>query len=154
MSETLLTTKGLEKLNGEYARLRAERESIVERLRSALEFGGMSPENGDYLDARHELEMLDRRLILLERRLSDSEVVEPRPDGAVDVGERVTVLDLESGETSDYRVVGVGESDPVRGEVSYESPIGSALLGRSVGDVVEAPAPRGRRRLEIVELDG
>jgi transcription elongation factor GreA len=64
------------------------------------------------------------------------------------------VLDLESGETSDYRVVGTGESDPTAGEISHESPIGAALLGRRVGDVVEADAPGGRRRLEVVELDG
>jgi transcription elongation factor GreA len=64
------------------------------------------------------------------------------------------VLDLDSGEAADYRVVGAGESDPAAGEISYESPIGAALLGRRVGDVVEAPAPGGSRRLEIVELDG
>jgi transcription elongation factor GreA len=70
------------------------------------------------------------------------------------VGERVTVLDLETGETSDYRIVGTGESDPSAAEVSHESPIGAALLGRRVGDVVEAATPAGLRRFEIVELDG
>ena len=150
----VLTAKGFEKLSAEHVRLRGERETVVERLRSALEFGGAFPENGDYLDARHELELLDRRLALLDERLVGAEIVDARPDGEVELGERVTVLDLESGETTDYRVVGTGESDPMAGEVSRESPIGSALLGRRVGDVVEADAPRGRRRLEIVELDG
>ena len=152
--DILLTAKGFEKLNAEHIRLRAERESFVKRLRSALESGGAFPENGEYLDARHELELLDRRLAPLEERLLGAEVVDPLPDGEVDVGERVTVLDLESGETRDYRVVGTGESDPTAGEVSRESPVGSVLLGRRVGDVVEADAPGGLRRLEIVELDG
>jgi transcription elongation factor GreA len=151
---TTLTAKGLEKLNAEHVRLRAERETVVARLRSALEFGGAFPENGEYLDARHELELLDRRLALLEQRLFGAEVADPRRDGEVEIGERVTVLDLESGETSDYRVVGAGESDPAAGEISRESPIGAALLGRRVGDVVAADAPGGRRRLEVVELDG
>lgn len=154
MTETLVTARGFERLNGEHARLQIERERIVERLRSALEFGGAFPENGDYLDARHELDLLDRRVAVLEGRLVAAEIVEARPDGEVDLGERVTVLDLESGETGDYRVVGSGESDPESGEISYESPIGAALLGRRVGDIVVVDAPGGRKRLEIVELDG
>ena len=109
--DTVLTASGFEKLSAEHARLRAERETIVERLRSALEFGGAFPENGDYLDARHELELLDRRIVLLEERLFGAEIADPPRDGEVDLGERVTVLDLESGATGDYRVVGTGESD-------------------------------------------
>ena len=126
----------------------------MERLRTALEFGGAFPENGEYLDARHELELLDRRLVLLEQRLLGAEIIDPSRDGEVDLGERVTVLDLETGETSDYRVVGAGECDPADGQISRESPVGALLLGRRVGDVVEAEAPGGRRRLEVVELDG
>jgi len=145
VSGVMLTAKGLEKLNGDVARLRAEREGLVVRVRT---------EEPDSFDARHELELLDRRLTLLEERLHRSEVVESRLDGEADVGERVTVLDLESGSTTDYRIVGSGESDPSALEVSYHSPIGSALLGRRVGDVVEVEAPRGLRRLEIVEIDG
>jgi transcription elongation factor GreA len=141
----LLTAKGFERLTEELGRLRTEREALVERVRT---------EEPDSFDARHELDLLDRRLVVLEKRLLDSQVVESRRDGEVDVGERVTVLDLESGRTADYRIVGSGESDPAALEVSYLSPIGSALLGRRVGDVVEVDAPRGRRRLEIVEVDG
>ena len=154
MLDAVLTREGFERLNAEHVRLRAERDAIVARLSTALQSGGAFVENGEYLDARHELHLLDRRLSRLEERLFAAEVVDPRPDGEVDVGERVTVLDLESGETADYRIVGTGESDPVAGDVSHESPVGSALLGKRVGDVVEADAPRGRRRLEIVELDG
>jgi transcription elongation factor GreA len=154
LMNALLTATGFEKLNAEQVRLRAERETIVERLQAALEFGGAFPENGEYLDARHELELLDRRLAVLERRLFRAAIIDPCRDGEVDLGERVMVLDLESGATNTYRVVGSGESDPTIGNVSFESPIGAALLGGRVGDVVEAEAPGGRRRLEIVDLDG
>lgn len=154
MIDTLVTVKGLERLNAESARLRAERESLVERMWLALELGRALPESGEFLDARHELELLDRRLALVDERLHGAEIVDPRPDGEVEVGERVTVLDLETGATSDYVIVGSGEGDPASGHVSYESPIGSALLGRRVGSIVETDAPAGRRRLEIVELDG
>ncbi len=152
--EAVLTPTGFERLDAERARLRAERETVVKRLSAALASGGAFAENGEFLDARHELELLDRRLARLEHRLSSAEVAVPRPDGEVEVGERVTVLDHETGETSDYRIVGTGESDPAAGEVSHGSPIGAALLGRRVGDVVEAETPAGLRRLEIVELDG
>lgn len=154
MSETLLTSTGFELLNGEYTRLRAEHKTLLERMRSALDFGGAAPENGEYLDARHELALLDRRLARVEERLIGAEVVEARPNGEVDLGERVAVVDLASGEATDFLVVGSGESDPEAGKVSYQSPIGAALLGRRVGDVVEADTPGGRRRFEIVELDG
>lgn len=151
---TMLTAEGFAKLSREYERLRTERERLGERMRLALDLGGAFAENGEYADAQQELQLLDRRLRLLDERLLAVQIVDPLPDGEVDLGERVTVLDLESGEAADYRVVGVGESDPVVGEVSYESPIGAALLGHRVGDVVEAAAPGGPRRLEIVELDG
>ncbi len=154
MNDALFTENGFEKLKSEHARLRAERETLVERIRSSLEFGGAPAENGLYLDARHEFALLERRLSRLDEQLARAEVVAPSNDGEIELGERVTVLDLESGGTSDYRVVGTGEGDPLRGEVSYESPIGGALLGRRVGDIVEATAPGGRRRFEIVELDG
>ncbi|HEU5363530.1 MAG TPA: GreA/GreB family elongation factor [Gaiellaceae bacterium] len=153
MTETLLTAEGFEKLQTERARLLDERESLVGRLRAALDSGGPFPENGEYLDVRHELEFLDGRLLRLEDRLL-GDIVDARKDGAVDLGERVTVVDLESGDTHDFRLVGSGESDPVVGAVSYASPIGAALLGRRVGDVVDVAAPGGSRRFEVVELDG
>ena len=154
MVNAVLTESGFVKLNAERDRLHSEREAILTRLRSALESGGAFPENGEFLDARHELGLLDRRLAVLDRRLHRAAIVAPCPDGEVDLGERVTVLDLDTGSTADYRIVGSGESDATVGDISCESPIGAMLLGRRVGDVVEADAPGGRRRLEIVEVDG
>jgi transcription elongation factor GreA len=156
VTDALLTARGFERLTAERSRLRSERETIVERLRAALECGGAFPENGEYLDARHELDLLDRRLALLESRLAGAEIVDNAHtgNGEVDLGERVSVLDLESGERSDFRVVGAGESNPAVGDVSLASPLGAALVGRRAGDVVEVDAPGGRRRLSVVEVDG
>jgi transcription elongation factor GreA len=154
VSETVITQEGFEKLRQDLEQLESERQTLVDRIRRALENGGAFPENGEYLDARHELELLDRRLARLEARARTAEVVYPEQDGVVDVGESVTVLDVETGETIDYTVVGSGEADPVIGDVSHESPVGAALLGSRVGDVVEVAVPTGARRLEVVEVDG
>jgi transcription elongation factor GreA len=154
VSEILVTREGLERLSGELERLEGEWQSLGARIKRALEEGGAFPENGDYLDARHEQELLARRISLLERRLQDGELVEPEVDGELDIGERVRVRDLASGELLDYRIVGSGEGAPAAGDISYESPIGSALLGRRNGDVVAVEVPKGSVRLEVVQVDG
>ena len=154
MNQILVTQNGYEKLTEECARLRVLRDQAGQRLRRSLEFGGVAAENGEYVDAQQELELIELRLTALERRLVDAEVVASKRDGVVDIGEAVRVLDVESGEVSEYRIVGTGESDPPGGAVSHRSPVGCALLGRGAGDVVEVQAPSGRRRLKILKLDG
>lgn len=140
MSDILLTPAGWRRIESELEQLRSEYELL------SLEGGG-----GD--DADRERELLEYRIARLETRLQAAEVVEPTRDGEVDVGERVTVIDLATGETTDYRIVGSGESDPAAGEISHDSPVGAALLGRRVGDVVEIETPRGAIRLEVLEID-
>lgn len=154
MDRILLTRHGYDKLEGECARLRAERDRAAEQVRHSLEFGGVAAENGEYIDAQQELELLDARLAALEARLADAGVVVSRRDGIVDIGERVIVLDLESGDVAEYRIVGTGELDPPPDAVTSRSPVGRALLGRGEGDVVDVDAPGGRLRLEILGVDG
>ena len=154
MGEILLTPEGLESLTEELEQLGRERAVLRDRMRRALDQGGAAPENGEYLDAARAWELLERRAGRLEHRLREAEVVQARRDGEVDVGERVTVRDVRSGAERVYRVVGSGEADPDAGEVSHESPIGAALLGRRVGDVVKVKVPRRTVRLEILEIDG
>jgi transcription elongation factor GreA len=154
MDQTLLTEDGYERLASERARLQSERGHAAENLRHAREFGGATAENGEYIDAQQRLERIDLRLTALEGRIADAVIVAAERDGVVDIGESVVVLDLESREISEYRLVGAGEADPSVGAVSYRSPVGRALLGRRRGDVVEVGTPAGRRRMEILVLDG
>jgi transcription elongation GreA/GreB family factor len=120
----------------------AELEAEVEQLREACR------SNGDGEGLEHE------RLARLEARLRAAEVVEPEQDGRVSIGERLAVCEVGTGAVRTYRIVGFGEGDPAIGEISYRSPVGAALVGRGVGDVVEVDIPSGRLRLEILALDG
>ena len=154
MDQILLTREGYEKLVEECARLEAQRDRAADRVRRSVDCGGLAAENGEYLDAQERHELLEWRLARLKGRLADAEVVASRRDGIVDVGEAVIVLDGESGEVIEYRIVGTGEPDPPPNAVTSDSPVGRALLGRSAGDMVEVEAPGGRLRLEIIGLDG
>lgn len=81
-------------------------------------------------------------------------MTESARDGEIEVGERVTVLDLATAAAIDYRIVDSGEDEQAAGEIAHDSPVGSALLGRRIGDVVEVETTGGAVRLEVVEVDG
>jgi transcription elongation factor GreA len=98
--------------------------------------------------------VLDRQIYVLRRRLDLGELAEAEDDGEVDIGERVALRNTLTGDVSEYRIVGTGEGDPAHGDISHESPVGSALLGRRVGDVVDVAVPSGFLRLEVVNVLG
>ena len=154
MSTILLTQEGVRKMQAELARLEALRHGVIERMRRAWEHGGISPENRDYADVLQERDVLDQQIYVVRRRLDLGELAEAENDGEVDIGERVALRNTLTGDVREYRIVGTGEGDPVNGDISHESPVGSALLGRRVGDVVEVAVPRGFLRLEVLNVFG
>src|SRR5690348_6543470 len=94
MSDILVTSDGLNGLNAELERLYGERGPTVARIKRALEDGGAVAENGEYLDARHDRELLELRIAELERRRDAAAIVVPERDGEVDIGEYVSVRNL------------------------------------------------------------
>ena len=154
MSTILLTQEGVRKMQAELARLEALRHGVIERMRRAWEHGGISPENRDYADVLQERDVLDQQIYVVRRRLDLGELAEAESDGEVDIGERVALRNTLTGDVSEYRIVGTGEGDPANGDISHESPVGSALLGRRVGDVVDVAVPRGFLRLEVLNVFG
>lgn len=125
------------------ARLREEIERVTQIDRPAAVASG---------DAR-ALREIDRRLAFLGRRVEALEIIDPaaQPPDRVLFGATVTVR-VESGEERRYRLVGVDEADPARGDVSWRSPIAAALLGAEVGDVVLVRSPRGDEELEVLDV--
>jgi transcription elongation factor GreA len=146
-----LTAEGRANLEAELHQLaRVRRPAIVARVASTRAEGDLS-ENFGYHDARQELGMLDGRIQTIEAILRDAVVITDIPsDGTVRLGSRVTVRD-EFGE-SVYTIVGATEADVARGLISHESPLGSALAGRSPGEAVSFASPGGERKVTIVAV--
>ena len=155
MNEVLLTPEGLVRMEQELEQLSTVgRAEIAERLRHALESGDDLAENGDYFDVKEDQAMLEKRIALLERRLTGARVIEPSDSagGAVAIGARVHLRDLQNGKTVEYRIVGSPEANPGEFRLSHQSPVGKTVLGHKKGDTVEVAAPCGVLRFEILEV--
>jgi transcription elongation factor GreA len=157
MNEVLLTPEGLVKVEQELQQLSTVgRAEIAERLRHALESGDDLAENGDYFDVKEDQAMLEKRIALLKRRLTDARLIEPSDcaEGVVAVGARVRLRDLQNGDTVEYRIVGSPEANPDEFRLSNQSPVGKTVLGRRKGETVEVAAPRGVFRFKILDVAG
>lgn len=117
---------------------------------------GDRSENADYQYAKRALRRFDARIHFLSKRLEAAQVIEPVAQAQV-AGGRVlfgaTVTIGEEGEEKTYSIVGVDETAPGRGMISWVSPLGKALLGKRVGDLVTFVVPKGERELEVVKVE-
>jgi transcription elongation factor GreA len=155
MNDTVITKDGLRRLSAELERLKTDgRRSVAERLEHAAATDANRAENVDYLDARTEQALLEHRIARLEERLRLAQLVEPRlGNGRVDIGERVRLRDLASGESFEFELVGPFEADPSDGRVSVASPVGRAIVGLRRGEVAEVDAPRGKRQVKVLAVE-
>jgi transcription elongation factor GreA len=152
--EVILTPEGLKKLQDEIEYLSTiKREEVADRIKQAREFGDIS-ENSEYDDAKNEQSMLEGRINTLEEKLRKARVVKA-PEGPADhveIGQAVTLKDLGRDRVVECTLVGSAEADPANRMFSNESPVGQAILGKRVGDVVTVPAPAGPIRYEIMAI--
>ncbi|PIS23391.1 transcription elongation factor GreA [candidate division WWE3 bacterium CG08_land_8_20_14_0_20_40_13] len=150
MDKVILTKEGLEKLKAEYDELvNIRRKDIVDRIAKAREQGDLS-ENGAYHAAKEEQAFIEGRIEELEDILKNAlvEVSTGTKDGIIKVGCVVRVK-IDSTE-EEFSIVGTPEANPTEKKISHESPLGAALLGKKVGDVVEVEAPVGKIHYEIL----
>jgi transcription elongation factor GreB len=148
-----LTPTGAKHLADELSRLMSvERPKVVREVAEAAAQGDRS-ENAEYIYGKKRLREIDRRVQFLTKRLDAAVVVRPEELGGdvVRFGAVVEVQD-EDGQKKTYMLVGPDESDPSQGKLSFQSPIGQALMKRKVGDVVLVKRPAGEIELEIVAL--
>ncbi|MGA9526387.1 MAG: transcription elongation factor GreB [Myxococcaceae bacterium] len=149
-----ITRLGAERLHKELLKLLNEERPRVTSEVSAAAAQGDRSENAEYIYGKKRLREIDRRIRYLQRRLDICTVVDPReqkdPD-RVYFGATVT-LEGEDGRETTWQLVGADELDTKGGKISMESPIGRALLGRRVGDVVEVVRPRGDTELTVLRI--
>ena len=155
MATIPLTRRGAELLKEELQRLKSvERPAVINAIAEARAHGDLS-ENAEYAAARERQGFVEGRIVELEAKLANAQVIDPElldAGGRVVFGATVTLEDLESGEKARYQIVGDDEADIRAGKISVSSPIARALIGRSAGDTAEVRAPSGVRELEILDV--
>ena len=150
-----ITAQGLEDLRAELAQLEGEaRREMAARISAARDLGDLK-ENADYTAAREEQSFLEGRIATIEGLLRSPVVIEAAgPDGRIHVGSTVSVEEVgEDGDVVVYRIVGSAEADPAAGRISNASPVGRALIGRSVGETVSVATPRGEVAFRVVAVE-
>ena len=150
----LMTYEGVKKLESELDYLKTvKRKEITEKIKVALGYGDLS-ENSEYDEAKNDQAFTEGRILQLENMLKNAVVVDESeiPSDIVSVGSKVKVKDYEFDEEVEYSIVGSAEADPINFKISNESPVGSALIGKKVGAIIEVIIPDGVNKFEILGI--
>lgn len=155
MEETLLTKEGYEKLVQELDQLEnVSREEIAERIKVAISFGDLS-ENSEYEDAKREQSHLEGKIAELKKKLNHVRIIdesETRSKKKVLVGSTVLIENVDSKDRKEFTIVGSMEFDPDNLKISNVSPVGKAVLGKKVDDVVKVKLPAGSFEYKIISI--
>lgn len=149
-----VTEEGLKKLEEEVDYLRrVTRKEVSGRIKEALSFGDIS-ENAEYDQAKNEQAQVEEKIAKIEDMISRAKVINEDDLSAdiVSIGSKVIVNDMEFDEEMTYTIVGSAEADPYSGKISNVSPLGSALIERKIGDIVDVQVPDGTIKYEILEI--
>ncbi len=152
-NEVYITAEGLKKLEEELEHLRsARRQEVALRLREAIQGGDELIDNAEYEAAKNEQAFVEGRIIELERMLAKAQIIEHnKKSDIVEIGATVTIKEGKK-KAETFTIVGAAEANPKDGLISNESPLGSALLSKQVGDAVEVEAPDGVIRFKVVKI--
>lgn len=146
-----LTKKGVAELEDEHKALISKRSTIAESIKSARELGDLA-ENAEYQSARQEQERNEKRIAEIEHILKNTKLIStPKNDDKVVLGSSVK-MSSNNGKHKEFQVVGTVEADPLNGKISDESPIGKALLGKSVGEEIEIKTPAETTIYKITDI--
>jgi len=153
MEKFPMLAEGYEKLTANLKVLRQERPKIVEAIEVARAHGDLS-ENAEYHAAKERQGQVEAQIAELEDKVSRAQIIDPTSlsGNRIVFGATVTVLD-EDEKPCRYQIVGQTESDAKHGRISYDSPMGKALIGKSVGDEVEVTVPSGDRFYLVKKIE-
>ena len=145
-----MTPEGYKQIEDEIARLKKDRPRRIKILQAARALGDLS-QNTEYTEAKRDLGHLQSRLRYLGKQLKYAEIVETKDDGKVDLGKTV-VLKFDDDETEEYKIVGRMEADLADGKISFDSPLGQAIMKQEAGTVATVEAPAGEYKVTTVEV--
>ncbi len=150
----LMTAEGYDLLKTELNELKTvKRNEISEKIRIARGYGDLS-ENSEYDEAKNEQAIVEARIMQLEDQLNYAQIIESDQISTttVSVGTKVKILDIDYDEVVEYRVVSSIESNQGMNTITDASPVGQAIMGHKVGDVVDANVPSGVLQFKILEI--
>ncbi|MDP3992795.1 MAG: transcription elongation factor GreA [bacterium] len=151
--DILITEEGLEKVKSELNELlTVRRPEVINRIKGAKELGDLS-ENAEYSAAKEEQSFVEGRIQEVEEIIKHAKIAASNADcnGSIAIGCHVTVL--VDGEQDKFELVGPTESDPAKGKISVDSPVGKALLGHKAKDTVSVETPDGKIQYKIISVD-
>ena len=154
MAELVITAQGKKELEERLRYLKVERRPIVaDHIKTAREYGDLS-ENSEYDAAKKEQTQLEQEIFTIEETLRTAKVVQENniSKSEIGVGNTVTLYDMEFDEELIYKLVGSIESNPDKGLISNESPIGMALIGKKVGEIVKIQTPGGEIEMKVLKI--
>lgn len=152
--EVILTQGGLENLEKELNHLKSsKRREVAARIKTAISFGDIS-ENAEYEDAKNEQAFIEGRIITLEKMLRNVRLINDADTSSdvVSIASTVLLKDVEYDEDFEYTIVGSAEANPTENKISNESPVGKAIIGKKINDVVEVSVPAGMLKYQIVKI--
>lgn len=152
--KNILTYEGLRKYEEELEHLKVEkRQEVAQKIKEAREQGDLS-ENAEYDAAKDEQRDIEARIEELEKILKNAEVVvEEEVDlDTISIGCKVKIFDLEFEEELEYKITGSTEANSLKGKISNESPVGKALIGKKVGDIINVEMPAGVIQYKVMEI--
>ncbi len=152
--EYVFTKEGLEELKNRLDELKnVTRKQVSEKIKEARSFGDLS-ENAEYDEAKNEQAEVEALISRLEEQVKYARIIDESEINAdlVSLGSKVKILDIEFDEEEEFYIVGSSEADPAKRKLSYESPVGEALLHHGVGDIVQASTPEGIVEFKILEI--
>ena len=152
--KNLLTYAGLKNLEEELHDLKVvKRKEVAQKIKEAREQGDLS-ENAEYDAAKDEQRDIELRIEELEKLLKNAEVVveEEIDVNKINIGCKVKLLDVEYDEEMEFYIVGSTEANSLQNKISNEAPVGRALIGKSVGDVVDVETQAGIIQYKVLEI--
>lgn len=146
-----MTPEGYKKIETEIAELKKDRPRRIKILQEARSLGDLS-ENSEYTEAKRDLGHLQSRLRFLNKQLQYAQIVQKNNDGVIDLGSQVEIQFEDEVEIEPYTIVGTLEADVIDNKISFDSPLGAALMHKKVGDLVKVNAPAGSYQVRIISV--